>query len=184
MSTEDLVGNDERADEHGPGAPRPVAVGPGDLDPRIARRLPEGLRAWAVLAPNAVEYRPGSLHRAFVRRQLLKSQGCFVGERVLVAVGADDLEIRHVLPHRVVGRQIARVPLRAVVTEQVVPEGAADLWAPAIRVSTRRRTQSGSRFLAPLVELRGRLHDPRAVRLADLLLTEHPCPAHLRGELS
>jgi len=137
-----------------------------------------------VLAPNAVAYRLGNLHQAFVRRQLLKSQGCFVGERILVAVGTDELEIRHVLPHRVAGRRITRVPLHAVVTEQVVPEGAADLWAPAIRLSARRRTQSGSRFLTPLAELRGRLHDPRAVQLADLLLTEHPCPAHLRGELS
>jgi hypothetical protein len=178
------VGNDERADEGGPRTSGPAAVDPDAVDPRVARRLPEGLRAWAVLAPNAPAYRPGRLHRAFVRRQLLKSQGCFVAERVLVAVGADELEIRHVLPHRVVGRRIARVPLDAVVSEQVVPEGAEDLWAPAIRVSIRRRTPSGSRFLTPLVEVRGRLHDARALEVAHLLLTEHPCPAHLRGEIS
>ncbi len=165
--------NDERADAGGSSA----------LDPRVERRLPSGLRAWAIMTPNAVGYRLGSLHRAFVRRQLLKSQGCFIAERILVAIGADHLEIRHVLPHRVLGRQVLRVPLDAVVTEQVVPEGADDLWAPAIRVSTRRRTPSGSRFLMPLVELRGRTGDPRAQQVAHLLLTEHPCPAHLRGEI-
>lgn len=177
------MGNDERPDEGG-GAVEPTALEPTALQPGIAGRLPAGLRSWAVMAPNAVGYRMGSLHRAFVRRQLLKSQGCFVAERILIAVGADELEIRHVLPQRVFGRQIARVPLGAVVTEQVVPDGADDLWAPAIRVSTRRRTRSGSRFLMPLVELRGRTGDPRAQHLAHLLLTEHPCPAHLRGEIS
>lgn len=165
--------NDERADVGGSAA----------LPPRVEQRLPPGLRTWAIMTPNAVEYRPGSLHRAFVRRQLLKSQGCFVAEQILVAIGADHLEIRHVLPHRFLGRQVLRVSLDAVVTEQVVPEGADDLWAPAIRVSTRRRTPSGSRFLMPLVELRGRTGDVRAQQVAHLLLTEHPCPAHLRGEI-
>jgi hypothetical protein len=172
------VGNDERRDEHA------VAAAPTALDRGIARRLPDGLRGWAVMAPNSVDYRLGNLHRAFVRRQLLKSQGCFIAERILVAVGADELEVRHVLPMRVLGRQIARVPLDAVVAEQVVPEGADDVWAPAIRVSTRRRTRTGSRFLMPLVELRGRRGDLRAQQVAHLLLTEHPCPAHLRGEIT
>ncbi|MFN7149223.1 MAG: hypothetical protein ACK4V6_07060 [Microthrixaceae bacterium] len=172
------MGNDERPDE------RAGADDPTMLDPGIARRLPAGQRAWAVMAPNAADYRLGNLRRAFVRRQLLKSQGCFVAERILIAVGADELEVRHVLPQRVLGRQIARVPLDAVVTEQVVPEGADDLWAPAIRVSTRRRTSSGSRFLMPLVELRARTDDRRAQQMTHLLLTEHPCPAHLRGEIS
>lgn len=177
------MGNDERPGTGG-GPADATALGPAALDPRIARRLPAGQRAWAVMAPNAVDYRLGDLHRAFVRRQLLKSQGCFVAERILIAVGADELELRHVLPRRVMGRQVTRVPLDAVVAEQVVPEGTEDLWAPAIRVSTRRRTRSGSRFLMPLVELRGRTGDPRAQQVAHLLLTEHPCPAHLRGEIS
>jgi hypothetical protein len=36
----------------------------------------------------------------------------------------------------------------------------------------------------PLVELRGRTGDARAQQVAHLLLTEHPCPAHLRGEIN
>lgn len=161
--------------------PSGAATGPSDgLPERMLRRLPDPTRAWAVLVVNAAPYAPGRLHRAFVQRQLLKSQGCYLADRVLVALGEHELAVHQVLPGRLLGRRLATWPLGQLHMEPVLPVGAPGLWSPAVRLSRESERPDGRRLRRPVAELRPDGDDRRALGLLDQL--EHVLGgAHRRG---
>ena len=142
----------------------------GDMPAALARRLPAGTAAWAVLQPNAVGRSELRSVRGFIQRQELKSQNLCPAERVFIAVGDTEVAMWHALPGRLLGREIGRWPLDRLLVEAVEVVGAPDPWWPAFRVSARRRTGSGAERLLPIAELRPVRREPRAWAVADLLL--------------
>lgn len=156
-------------DPERPGSPG-SATSPGEeLPERMRRRLPDPTRAWAVLVANAAPYAPGQLRHAFVQRQLLKSRGCYLADRLFVALGEDEVAVHQVLPGRVLGRRMAAWPLRTLRLEPVLPVGAPGLWSPAVLLHQHVRRADGSSRRRPVAELRPDGDDPRGHALLDLL---------------
>ena len=150
--------------------PSGAATGPPDgLPERMLRRLPDPTLAWAVLVVNATPYAPGQLDRAFMQRQLLKSHGCYLADRVLVALGERELAVHQVLPWRVLGRRLATWQLRQLHMEPVLPVGAPGLWSPAVRLSLESERPDGRWVWRPVAELRPDGDDRRALELLDQL---------------
>jgi len=107
--------------------------------PDRAQRLPEAVEALAVFQPNASGHGEFRSWKSFGERQLLKGRGQYLGERVLVAAGIDEVVVWPVVCGRIFGHCLGRWWRDSLLALPSDPVGRRDaLWPACVLVDLDR----------------------------------------------